>query len=61
MSCNTYAPSQSERSGRQAHRTRNAAGSPELEARRREIMLLLEEIRAPQPMPAETLSCDDTR
>jgi hypothetical protein len=61
MSCNTYAPSRSERSGRQAHGTRNAAGSPELEARRREIMLLLEEIRAPQPVPVETLSCDDPR
>jgi hypothetical protein len=61
MLCNAYAPSYAEPCGGQAPGARDAEGSPQLEARRREIMQLLEEIRAPQPASSAELAPDAAR
>jgi hypothetical protein len=61
MLCNAYAPSYAQPSGLQAHGARDVEGSPQLEARRREIMQLLEEIRAPQSASVAEIAPDTTR
>jgi hypothetical protein len=53
---NTNPLSRAGRAGRRNEDEQPAHGSLEREARRREIMLLLEEIRAPQPTSATICS-----
>jgi|tagenome__1003787_1003787.scaffolds.fasta_scaffold20823968_2 hypothetical protein len=55
MLCSADALSQAETSRRNEAK-RNAGFSPEREARRREIMLLLDEIRERRPTSAEIVS-----